>query len=360
MIIVVEPTAQKARFRAFGAKKDRAHEWEYSKELDRTRLTRQLTRILRELRGNEPLEAVAFRLRFGGSAFHKPVRLTGSFSAQYARSARHFPLYVPPVNNLIALFVRELKNTPLFAFFETSLFSALPRGERSYPIASEFYDDGAIMKWGYHGIFHGAHAGMFEKKDRVISIVMDNHTTVCAIKGRAPLTVSLGCTPLEGIMSARSCGDIDPGLIIYLMKEHGFSLYRIDEILKNESGFIGMTGYHLPPADLIRFYGRNEKVTLAFEVYRNQVLKHIGDGIAMMGGVDRIIFTGELVKPLNRIIYSILKDMSFLEMNLTEMPWDLSKTLVPLTSAASKRHAYITTLDETDIIRNATRHYLHK
>jgi acetate kinase len=94
-------------------------------------------------------------------------------------------------------------------------------------------------------------------------VVIDKQTTVCSARSGNPLSISLGFTPLEGVMSRTSCGDLDPGVVFYLMNNQGFSIYKIDDILKNESGFLGLTGYDLELKELVKFYGKDRKVTLA-------------------------------------------------------------------------------------------------
>jgi acetate kinase len=355
MILVIEPTATRARIRAFGSgNNNTALEWEYTRSTDQDVRAQELRELLANLAKDGPLEAVSFRLLFGGSYFKKTVRIGKSFTATLGKLTGAFPLYIPPILSLIDLFCAELKNVPKFAFFETSIFSGLPAWEKSYPLANEYYPGTDMIKGGFHGIYHGAHAGMFGKKDKVVSVVMDRYTTVCAIKDGAPYTVSLGYTPLEGIMSLKSSGDVDPGIIVYLMKEKGYSMNRIDDILKNKSGFYGMTGYDLPPDQLITLYDKDPKVTLAFDVYINQILKYIGDSIAILHGLDSVIFAGQYVGSLGQVVYRLAKQMAFLEINLAELPWYTGTEFLRITSESSKRHFYINRLDETDIICRET------
>ncbi len=352
MIIVVEPLPGKISFRAFGARSVSTHEW----RADRHAGSRagQLRDIIRRLAGDEPVEACSFHLHFGGDAGGEPARVTDQFIAALARRAGDFPLYIPSACAVLGLFVETLKDIPQFAFFETSFFSGLPASETLYPLAHTYYRDSSVVKQGYHGIFHGEHAKLFPGEEKIISVVLDRQTTVCAIAKGKPVAVSLGYTPLEGIMSAKSCGDIDPGIIVYLMKEQGYSMYKIDELLKKKSGFLGMTGFDLPLNELATLYGKDEAVTLAFDVYRNQILKYIGDYMSLLRGLGAIVFAGCYAGHLNQIIYQLAKDMAFLGINLDEMPWNSGRDVLRITSARSQRHFYINALDESDIIRRET------
>lgn len=354
MIIIIEPTLKKISFRAFGKKGISTFEWKY----EWAGIPFRLQALVSQIAGSEPLEAFAFRLHFGGSLFTAPVRIDAGFPEELARLSGIFPLYIPPACKLIRLFYQAFKEVPQFAFFETSFFSGLPLSETTYPLKNDCCDKSVVAKYGFHGIFHEAHAGLVPDADRIISVVLDRHTTVCAIHEKKPAAVSLGCTPLEGIMSSKSCGDIDPGIIVYLMKEKNVSPYRIDKLLKTESGFYGMTGYDLPPDDLIKFYGKDEKVTLAFSVYKNQILKYIGDYIALLHGFDALVFAGQYAGALGQIIYEIAKDISFLGISLGALPWDVQQPFSRITSGQSAKHIYLNTQDETDIIYHEMQKFL--
>lgn len=355
MIIVVEQVRRGVSLTAFGAAGISTAAWAggfgRSKE-NEERLREQIASLC----GDETLEAFAFRLPFGDESFGSPLRVDGSFLQRLAELSGRFPLHVPSICALLSLFSRAFNDIPQFAYFETSFFASLPAQEKRYPL-SEGYCAG-ILKQGFHGIYHGAHAALQGIGNNVISIVLDHQTTVCAVKNGAPVTVSLGSTPLAGIMSARSCGDIDPGIVIYLMKERNLSPYKIDDLLKNKSGFYGITGYNLSPDELIALYEKEPLVTLAFDVYKNHLLKYIGDYIAELHGFDSLVFAGRHVLRMKQVIYALAKGLSFMGVSLARLPWDPTQELCRITSDYSKRHVYINTLDEAGIICRHTRRLL--
>jgi acetate kinase len=217
------------------------------------------------------------------------------------------------------------------AFFETSFFCQLPDSERYYALPRDFHAVNGIKKWGFHGLYHQANGLLAQKGEKVVSIVLDKQTTICAMKDGKPYTISLGCTPLEGVMSRTCCGDIDPGIIFYLLKECKLSTFKLDSILKNESGFLGMTGYDLTFGELMMLYGRDKKVTLAFDTYEAQILKYIGESISVLGGVDRVFFSGCYVDVLMQIVYSIVKNISFLGATAKDVPWDRHRKIEEVT-----------------------------
>jgi acetate kinase len=242
----------------------------------------------------------------------------------------------------------------MFVFFETNFFSRLPNEEKCYAIPVELSKNNSFKRYGYHGIFHEYNAELVSSKSKLISIVFDNKTTVCSALARNPYSISLGYTPLEGIMSASSCGDLDSGIVFYLMKRYGNSLFKIDDILKRQSGFYGLTGYDLKISELIKLYGKDNKVTLAFDVYRNQILKYVGEAISVLGGLDHLIISGSEIKTFLPIIYKLLNDISFLGINLKCLPWSEDSAFVELTTHESDIKVSINYQTVAEIIARKT------
>ncbi len=151
-------------------------------------------------------------------------------------------------------------------------------------------------------------------------------------------------------MSRTSCGDLDPGIVLYLMNVHKLSIYEIDGMLKNKSGFAGLTGYDISLNEMLKLYGKDPKVDRAFDVYRSQIMKYIGEGIAALGGLDNIIFAGSNVGIFIPIIYEIVRKISFLGINTISLPWPEDKTIIDITSAESRIKAYISRMDLAKVI----------
>lgn len=318
-------------------------------DIDETRDPGALERRVRALAGKEKIEAVSFRVIFGGDYFTGPTPVAGAFFARFRRLIDLFPFYAPTMLELLQRFRTAFRGIRLTAFFETSFFLRLPDEEKYYALPFEFHRERGIKKWGFHGIYHEANARIFSRDTRVISVVLDKQTTVSAIRDGRPLSISLGYTPLEGVMSRTSCGDLDPGIVLYLMNVCGYSLYRVDQMLKNESGFLGLTGYDVGMKELIRMRGRDAKVALAFDVYRAQLMKYIGEGIANMGGVDAIVFAGEYADTLVPVTHDLLKKISFLGINTVGLPWaKVAQGVSDISSDTSKIRVCI---NRTDLAR---------
>jgi len=307
------------------------------------------------LAGQEKIKGICFRILFGGDYFSRPAAIDPGFFQQFDKLTGSFPFYVPAMMALLKKFQRVFKNIPLLAFFETSFFLKLPPEEMYYALPFAYHQNSRIKKWGFHGLFHQASSEMFAKSDKTVSVVFDKQTTVSALNAGKPLAISLGYTPLEGVMSRTSCGDLDPGIVFYLMNVHKFSIYKIDEMLKNESGFLGLTGYDLGLKDLLKLKGKDKRVDLAFDVYRAQIMRHIGKSITVLGGLDNLVFAGSEAGSFIPLIYDLIKKISFLGINTVNLPWNQAAPVIKVSSEESQIKIYINKMELPRIIFNAAR-----
>lgn len=236
-------------------------------------------------------------------------------------------------------------------FFGTGYFRQLPEQARRYAISISPVVGTELTRYGYHGLYHKMNGEIPATPNKVISIVLGKKTTVSAIINKDPLTISMGFTPLEGIMGERNCGDIDPGIIMYLMNQGNLSIYHIDEILKNESGFKGLTGLDYAIPDLFSLLDTKPKVALAFDIYREQIRKYCGEAILQLGGFTDMVFSGEYAAKLVPFIYQFIKEFSFLDVQLKELPWEAPSTKISeITESSSRIRIYLNLFQLDEII----------
>jgi len=360
MIIVIEMNLKEAKFMVFREEKPGVLPVTFIKDTQEIITSKTLKRDILSLAGKARITAISFRILFGGEFFDKATVIDQDFFDKFVQLTDFFPFYIPLIMNMLKVFYRDFAGIPQIAFFETAFFSKLPEEEKYYAIPHELYKNNRIKKWGFHGIFHEFNYEMFSQAKKCISIVFDKQTTVCSMKDGMPFSISLGYTPLEGVMSRTSCGDLDPGIVFYLMNVHGFSIHKIDDILKNESGFFGLTGYDIELKELIKFYGKDPRVDLAFDIYQAQILKCIGEGIAFLGGLDNIIFSGSEAGAFIPIIHSLVKKISFLGINTKSLPWADKKEFFPITSQESKVSVYLNRMSLPAVIFYETTELLEK
>jgi acetate kinase len=359
MVLIIDCDLKKLKTWVFKDSWGISREEFFAKNLDELTDEAALRKYIYGISGKTRIRAIAFRILFGGDYFKKAELIDSNFFSRFKRLTIFFPFYVPTMLEVLKRFLKIFKKIPLIAFFETAFFTKLPDEEKYYALPFEYYKNTGIKKWGFHGIFHESNAQMFIKRKKVVSVVMDKQTTVCSIMGNSPFSVSMGYTPLEGIMSRRSCGDIDPGIIFYLMNVHNFSIYQIDEVLKNESGFFGVTSYDIGFTDMLKLRGRDARIDLAFDMYKAQIIKHIGEAVTLIGGLDVVVFAGEYLIKAVPLIREIIKQISFLGIHTLGLTWDGDNDMYAVTSKESKVEVYMNIMGLSKTIYYQSIKFLH-
>jgi acetate kinase len=151
-------------------------------------------------------------------------------------------------------------------------------------------------------------------------------------------------------MGRTSCGDIDPGILFYMMRALKMNIYEVDDMLKRRSGFLGLTGYDIGIDRLIEFYGRDRKVDLAFDVYKYQIIKSIGVGLSSLEGLDMIMLSGRYVKALFPFIYVLIKHLFFLGISVKELPFKEKDKIIKISSSSSPVDVRINSLSLPEIL----------
>ncbi len=264
---------------------------------------RALKSILKSCRQGAPAAAQprawAVRIPFGGELFTRPVRLSRDVMRSLESLAPLAPLHLPAILELLAALRAERAGRPVILVFETAFFAKLPRREASYALEAGLMDAGALRRFGYHGLFHAAacaHAARLCKArgmtapPRIVSICLEPRPEVAAVLRDRPVMVTGGLTPLEGLPGQTTCGELDPGIIIALRQQTQWGPERINAILTRESGLLGLANKRVT-LDQVLGPGPYEG-SLAQELMNYRLLLACGAGIAALGGLNQIVFSG--------------------------------------------------------------------
>jgi len=244
-------------------------------------------------------EAVALRVPFGGAEFAGPVIADADTLRKLETLTQSAPLHIPVSVQLARCCGEAAGGAPVVLVFETAFFTALPERERSYGLDAELMDSMGLRRYGFHGIFHEqacrdmarrAREAGGRSPQRLLSIVLEPKPEVAAVFGNRPLTVTSGATPLEGIPSETSCGELDPGIVLALSREKGWGPEQINSVLTRESGLLGLVGRRITFDEL--FSSDAADLAEARAVIRYRLLLACGAGIAAMSGLDGIVFSG--------------------------------------------------------------------
>jgi acetate kinase len=357
MIVIVEPRLNEAELWAIDCPKNNGLMISQIIKLDGD-IQLALANGIKNLCHDEEISAISVRMLVGGDIFDEIALLDDSFFIKFSELRELMPLYVSNTLEFVKNLYGVFHDIPIYLFFETGFFRKLPDAEKYYAVPNEYLGKGPKKRMGFHGIWHSYNCSVPENPNKTISIVFDKYTTVCALQMNQPVTISFGCTPLEGIMGRHSCGEIDAGIIFYLMHHMGYSVHKIDEILKKESGFLGLTGLDLDINEMLECCGKEENINQAVKIYFNQLKQYVGESIAILEGVSDIVFSGKSIQSLIPLIFYLIKELSFFDIALKPLPWPPNNNIVCITTDCSKIQVYINTQSLPEIIYSLSADYM--
>lgn len=254
-----------------------------------------------EAQGIDPAEsmvAVAHRVVHGGERCVLPMVVTDDVKATIKELSVLAPLHNPP--NLAGIVAAEatFPGVPQVAVFDTAFHQTLSPAAYTYAIDRRVAREHGIRRFGFHGISFeyvtAATAQFLQRTPEELKLVilhLGNGASACAVDGGKSVETSMGLTPLEGLMMGTRGGDIDPGVLLHLQREAGFSTDDLDDLLNHHSGLLGLGGFNDVRDVQAATASEDADAALAFEVYLHRVRSYVGSYLAHLGGADAIVFT---------------------------------------------------------------------
>jgi acetate kinase len=276
--------------------------------------------VLRDL---SEVSAVGHRAVHGGSFFTAPVLITAEVIAKMEEYAPLAPLHNPPILLGIRESLRHLPGTPQVAVFDTAFHTTIPAKAHVYALPYRYYTDYGVRRYGFHG-------NSFQYVSRRVDAILDglqqpkvviahlgNGASIAAIQGGKSVDTSMGLTPLEGLVMGTRPGDVDPGVILYLMRQLGLSESDVDRVLNKESGMLGLSGVGNDMRDVLAAAAAgDERCKLAVDIYAYRLKKYVGAYAAAMGGMDALVFTAGIGENSPAIRAAVCEGLGFLGIEL--------------------------------------------
>ena len=245
------------------------------------------------------IDAVGHRVVHGGEKFAKSVLITDEVMAAIKECNPLAPLHNPA--NIIGIKACQdlMPGTPMVAVFDTAFHQTMPPVAYTYALPYEYYTEDKVRRYGFHGTSHkyvsaraAAMLGKPIEELKLVSCHLGNGSSVTAVDGGKSVDTSMGFTPLAGLPMGTRSGDLDAGIMEYLMNKHGMDIKEMLNVLNKKSGVLGISGVSSDFRDL-EAAGKegNERAALAVDAFEYGVRKLIGSYAAIMGGVDAVIFT---------------------------------------------------------------------
>ena len=266
------------------------------------------------------IDAVGHRVVHGGEAFNKSVLITDEVMKALEDCIPLAPLHNPAnITGINACTAVMGKDVPQVAVFDTAFHQTMPAKAYMYALPYEYYEKDKVRRYGFHGTSHkyvaGRAAAMLGKpieELKLISCHLGNGSSVTAIDGGKSVDTTMGFTPLAGLPMGTRSGDLDAGILEYIMGKYGYDIKEMVSILNKKSGVQGVSGVSSDFRDLENAHKEgNERAGLAVDMFNYGVKKYIGAYAAAMGGVDAIIFTAGVGENSASQRLAIASDLEF-------------------------------------------------
>ncbi len=283
-----------------------------------------MLRTFIEGHGIEAVAAVAHRVVHGGARLTVPCRIDAAVEAEIERLAPLAPLHNPHALEWIracrALFGAE---TAQVAVFDTAFYAALPEVAATYALPRALCARHGIRRYGFHGLAHQAMWRRWRELrpelragGRVISLQLGAGCSITAVRDGQAIDTSMGFSPLEGLVMATRSGDVDPGLLLFLQRAEGLTPERMERLLNEESGLLGLSGVSGHMRALLD--ADDADARRAVEVYCYRARKYVGAYLAALGGADAILFGGGVGEQAPEVRARILDGLEGLGIALDE------------------------------------------
>ena len=266
------------------------------------------------------IDAVGHRVVHGGEKFASSVVINDEVMAAIEECNALAPLHNPA--NIIGIKAcqEKMPGVPMVAVFDTAFHQTMPAKAYTYAIPYEYYKNDKVRRYGFHGTSHlyvsrrcAEILGKPIEDLKIVSCHMGNGSSITAIDGGKSVDTSMGLTPLAGIPMGTRAGDMDAGIMEFIMKKYDLSIAEMMNILNKKSGVLGISGVSSDFRDLDNAAAQgNEQAALALEVFAYTGRKMIAEYAAAMGGVDAVVFTAGVGENSASTRADIVKGLEFM------------------------------------------------
>jgi len=288
----------------------------------------------------DALGAVGHRVLQGGPTFFKPQFVTADMIAEMRKLSPFDPDHLPEELELIEAFRHRFPKLPQIACFDTAFHHDMPRVAKLIAIPRRYEAQG-IRRYGFHGLSYaflleelGRLAGAKASHGRVILAHLGNGVSLAAVKDGKPVDTSMSFTPASGVPMGTRSGDLDPGLAAYFSATENMSPADFNKMVNSQSGLLGLSETSSDMRDLLEHEAQDVRAAEAVAVFCYQIKKCIGAFVAVLGGVDTLVFAGGVGENAPLVRARICEGMAFLGIELDE---EANATNANVISTASSR-----------------------
>ncbi|OUL23854.1 acetate kinase [Nostoc sp. 106C] len=283
-------------------------------------LTRGATKVIGQL---SEIDVVGHRVVHGGQDYRNSTVITEDVKKAITQLATLAPAHNPAAVEGIEAIEKSLGSVKQVAVFDTGFHATIPDAAAIYPGPYEWVEQG-IRRYGFHGISHqycAQRTADILGKDlaslRLITCHLGNGCSLAAIKNGRSIDTTMGFTPLDGLMMGSRSGSIDPGILIYLLRQSNYSAESLDYVLNKASGLRGISGISSDLREVIAAIAQgNYRAQLAWDIYVHRLRSGIGSMLASLGGLDALVFTAGIGEKSPGIRQAVSEAFGFLGLKI--------------------------------------------
>ena len=311
----------------------------------------------------EEINAIGHRVVHGGEIFKQSAVIDDKVIEQIKECSEFAPLHNPAAVLGMEACRKVMPGKPMVAVFDTTFHQTMPKEKYIYPIPYEYYKKYGVRKYGAHGTSHmyvSRRLAEIENKPveelKIVTCHLGQGASICAVKNGKSLDTSMGLTPLGGIPMVTRSGDLDPSILLYIMKKEKLTPDQMENILNKKSGVSGISGL-APDFRVIETesYNDNETAKIAMESFKYAIASYIAKYAVAMNGIDYIIFTGGVGENQINIRKGICEQLTFMGVELDEDANNMRGEEKVISKEMSKVKVYVIPTNEELMIAKETK-----
>jgi len=308
-------TAPRFSAKDAAGKKLGGREWRDGTRLGHDGAVGHLIEFLLGYRGEYRLVAVGHRVVHGGLEYSQPVLVNAEVVAKLEKFVPLAPLHQPHNLSPIRIVAGRVPRMPQVACFDTAFHRAQPELAQAFALPPEITDRG-VRRYGFHGLSYEYIAGAMPGFDaraaagRVVVAHLGNGASMCAMRAGRSVASTMGFTAVDGLPMGTRCGNIDPGVMLYLIDELKMDARAIEKLIYQQSGLLGVSGISSDMRTLLA--SRDPRAAQAVDLFVYRIGRELGSLAAALGGLDALVFTGGIGEHAAVIRERVCRDAAWL------------------------------------------------
>jgi acetate kinase len=269
-------------------------------------------------KGKYPSPAAIGHRVVNGGRLSAPQKITPQILTDLRNLVPLAPLHLPAEIKIMEAVASQAPQIPQVACFDTAFHRRLPELAQRFPLPRKLFDEG-LRRYGFHGLSYEyvlQELGSAAKGQRLVIAHLGNGCSLAAVRDGSPVDTSMGLTPTGGVMMGTRTGDLDPGILIYLLREKGYDAARLERLVDAESGLLGVSELTSDMKTLLAKRDADARAAEAVAMFCRSIRKEIGAFAAVLGGLDIFVFTGGIGERAPAVREEICRDLGHLGVRL--------------------------------------------